>query len=43
MAEGIWATWYDLAQGVTSEARQQFLDWTHEVYCPYLRAQPGYT
>lgn len=38
MDNGIWATWYDLAD----TARVPFLAWLHDSYCPYLRAQPGY-
>jgi hypothetical protein len=38
MDNGIWATWYDLAD----DARERVLAWTHETYCPWLRAQPGY-
>lgn len=38
MDQGIWATWYDLAD----ESRERFLEWVHECYCPYLRIQPGY-
>jgi hypothetical protein len=38
MDNGIWATWYDLADAT----RERFLAWQHETYCPYLRAQPGY-
>jgi len=37
MDQGIWATWYDLAD----DARAAVLRWTHETYCPWLRAQPG--
>lgn len=38
MDNGIWATWYDLAD----DTRERALAWTHETYCPWLRAQPGY-
>jgi hypothetical protein len=38
MDQGIWATWYDLADNT----RERFLHWVHETYCPYLRMQPGY-
>ncbi len=38
MDNGIWATWYDLAD----TTRESFLAWLHGTYCPYLRAQPGY-
>lgn len=43
MAEGIWATWYDLAEDVTANSRERVLAWMHETYCPYLRMQPGCT
>ena len=38
MDQGIWATWYDLAD----ESREEFLAWTHDCYCPALRVRPGY-
>ena len=38
MAQGIWATGYDLPNG----SRERVLAWTHETYCPWLRVQPGY-
>lgn len=37
MDQGIWATWYDLAD----ESREHYLTWVHDCYCPHLRAQPG--
>lgn len=37
MDQGIWATWYDVAE----DAREALLNWTHETYCPWLRVQPG--
>ena len=37
MDQGIWATWYDLADN----SRERFLKWLHEGYCPALRIQPG--
>ena len=40
MAQGIWATWYDLP--AVDEARERVLAWTHDTYCPWLRVQPGY-
>lgn len=37
MDTGIWATWYDLAEG----ARGEFNDWLHGVYLPHLRQLSG--
>ena len=38
MDQGIWATWYDLAD----ETRASYLDWAHRVYLPYLQQRPGH-
>lgn len=38
MDRGIWATWYDLADG----ARERFLDWLHGRYLPALQQRPGF-
>jgi hypothetical protein len=39
MDHGIWATWYDLADGT----RERFLGWLHGEYLPALQQQPGFT
>jgi hypothetical protein len=38
MDHGIWATWYDLADG----DRERFLDWLHGDYLPELKTRSGY-
>ena len=38
MDNGIWATWYDLAD----DTRDRFLAWLHGKYLPELRLRPGY-
>lgn len=38
MDNGIWATWYD----IDDSDRQDFLNWSHDVYLPYLRNMPGH-
>jgi hypothetical protein len=38
MDNGIWATWYDLAE----DSRGRFLAWLHGSYLPALRQRPGY-
>ncbi len=38
MDQGIWATWYDLAD----DAREAYLEWAHSIYLPFLRQLPGY-
>jgi hypothetical protein len=38
MDVGIWATWYDLEDGI----RDRFLDWLHKDYLPALKQRPGY-
>jgi hypothetical protein len=37
MDHGIWATWYDLADG----DRERFLAWLHGEYLPELKTRPG--
>ena len=38
MDQGIWATWYDLADG----DRDKFLSWLHGEYLPELQMRPGF-
>jgi hypothetical protein len=38
MDQGLWATWYDLAD----DSQSSYLDWAHSTYFPYLRQLPGY-
>jgi hypothetical protein len=38
MDQGIWATWYDLADG----DRERFLGWLHGEYLPELKMRPGF-
>lgn len=38
MDQGIWATWYNLAE----QTRESYLDWAHNTYLPFLRQLPGY-
>jgi hypothetical protein len=38
MDQGIWATWYDLANG----DRDKFLSWLHGEYLPELQMRPGF-
>lgn len=39
MDNGIWATWYDLAEGDNSD----YFEWLNNEYLPSLRSRPGYT
>ncbi len=38
MDDGIWATWYDLAD----DTRERFLGWLHGHYLPALQQMPGF-
>jgi hypothetical protein len=38
MDQGIWATWYDLAE----DGRDEYLDWLHTTHLPKLEARPGF-
>jgi hypothetical protein len=38
MDNGIWATWYNLADGT----RDSYLEWAHDTYLPFLKQLPGY-
>ena len=38
MDNGIWATWYNLAD----DTREAYLDWAHGTYLPFIRQLPGY-
>jgi hypothetical protein len=38
MDRGIWATWYDLAEG----DREEFLDWLHRIHLPALQRDKRY-
>ena len=41
MDNGIWATWYDLADDANSPGRDAFLDWLHGDYLPEIQSKAG--
>lgn len=41
MDNGIWATWYDLADDANSPGRDAFLDWLHGDYLPGIQSRAG--